>query len=76
VNRIEITGGTLVLNDGLFTKREILPSEIVTWKVYPEMGFDVIEITLKNGDLLRKTDEYNDLVNGLRALAGDKEIIE
>ncbi len=37
------------------------------------MGFDVVQIDLEDGEVLTWIDKYNDLLGGLRKLAGSKE---
>lgn len=73
VNRCELKNENILFHKGLFTTQTINASQIKRWTVHPEMGFDVVQIELSNGDIVTWMDKYNDLLSSLRAVAQTKE---
>jgi len=47
--------------------------EIVSWRTYHEMGFDLVTIELSDGSEVRWIDKNNDLIGILRSVAREKE---
>jgi hypothetical protein len=73
VDRYEVDGQTIVLRKRSSKERMIHATDVTGWSVHSEMGFDVVRIELKGGESVIWTDKYNDLLSGLRKLAGTKE---
>jgi hypothetical protein len=48
--------------------------DIKAWIIYPEMGFDVVELQLIDGTQKRWFDKYNDLIGCLRQSLPDREV--
>ena len=73
VNRCEIKGESIVFHKGLFTAETVRASEIKRWFVHPEMGFDIVQIELNNGEVFTWMDDFNDVLTSLRAVAPSKQ---
>jgi hypothetical protein len=74
INTYQLDDDTIVRNSGLFKKDAIKLPEIASWSVTPEMGFDIVLITLNNGRVVQWIDDYNDLLRVLREKANDKRV--
>jgi hypothetical protein len=44
-------------------------ADVTGWQIHPEMGFDVVEITLADGRRVVWFDKYDDLTGILRRVA-------
>jgi hypothetical protein len=56
-------------------RKEHIPSDqIAKWQVFPEMGFDVVQIVLRDGSVIHWHDKYNDLLSILREVAKEKQV--
>jgi hypothetical protein len=64
--------GKIVRHRGLFTCDEIHVDDIVEWSVVPEMGFDVVTISLRNGTPVRWLDTDDSLLGTLRRHAASQ----
>jgi hypothetical protein len=73
VNHCMVRDDSIVFNKGIFTIFAIHSAEIKQWSVNPEMGFDIIMVYLVNAEMVTWVDKYNDLLNGLMIIAGDKK---
>jgi len=74
INHCEVRGETLVLRKGFSTSWQVRFSEIERWSVREEMGFDVITVQLQNGETITWVDRHNDLLDGLKRIAGAKRV--
>jgi hypothetical protein len=52
----------------------VLVSDIVSWYVHYEMGFDIVIIALSNGEEKRWIDMYGDLISILNRVAKEKRV--
>jgi len=73
VDKYEIQDGNLVCHKGLFKREIVQRDQIKAWSVYPEMGMDIVVIDFTDGKSKRMTDMYDDLIDGLKKIAGEKQ---
>src|SRR3954470_15636861 len=66
VGKYEENSGIITAHNGLFSSYSINASEIQSWTVYPEMGFDIVRIELLGNEGVTWIDKYNDLLPILR----------
>jgi hypothetical protein len=69
----ELCGSEIVHGRGLDSGSRLEVAEVRKWQVFPEMGFDVVEITLADGRQIRWIDKYDDLTGILRRAAPERE---
>lgn len=69
----ELRGQEIISGWGRHSDARIDVRDIVAWEIYPEMGFDVIDIQLADGRSLVWCDTYDDLIAILRQVSGDRE---
>jgi hypothetical protein len=70
----ELRGGEIISCRGWRPEVRFEARTIVAWRVYAEMGFDIIAIELADGSMLNWIDKYNDLIGILRKIASDREL--
>lgn len=74
VDSYEVVDGQIVKyssRDAIDQRIDI--SSIVEWSIpVREMTFDVVEVTLRDGSVLRWEDRWNDLIEILSSVANDK----
>ena len=69
-----IEGNTIVKDKGRFAgSHSVRIEDIKAWHVYPEMGFDLVEIQLLNGTALLWRDVDNSLIALLRQTVPKRE---
>lgn len=69
----EVQGVEIVCGRGRRPEERLQISDIRSWRIYPEMGFDLVIIAMLQGDERRWIDTYDDLIGILREAAPDKE---
>ena len=69
----ELQGSELVSGRGRRPEDRLAIADVRSWQVFPEMGFDIVEIVLAGGQRVRWIDTYDDLINILRRVAADRE---
>jgi len=69
----ELRGEEIISGRGRHSDARIDVRDIVAWEIYPEMGFDVVDIELTDGRSLVWCDTYDDLIAILRQVAADRE---
>jgi hypothetical protein len=72
-NVYELCGEEIVRGRGLDSDSRLKVKDVRAWNVFPEMGFDLVEITLADGQQVRWIDKYNDLTRILRQTASHCE---
>ena len=72
VGTFELQGDVIIA--GTERKRSVALDSIKTWKVYPEMGFDIVTIELQDGTSFNWFDTYNDLIGILEARAAERRL--
>jgi hypothetical protein len=70
----ELEGGQIVSGRGRRAQDRIRVEEIRAWRIFGEMGFDIIAIELADGRVLNWLDEHDDLIAILRNVAADREL--
>jgi hypothetical protein len=70
----ELCGDEIVRGRGKRPENRLKVSEVKAWQIYPEMGFDVVEITMADGRRVRWFDLYDDLTDILRRTAPGSEL--
>ncbi len=65
----ELCGGEIARGRGLRPNDKVRVAEIASWQVFPEMVFDVVEITLVGDGRVVWLDKHNDLTSILRRAA-------
>ena len=73
IKRCEFKGETILLHHNLFKTDTFQISQIRSWAVYPEMGFDVVRIELLSGEVKVWIDGHDELPVALRRLVQGKE---
>jgi hypothetical protein len=63
-----------IVKHSLDASRRIHIKEILSWTVTNEMLFDLVEIQMKNGEIIVWEDYYNDLVSILSILLGQARL--
>jgi hypothetical protein len=71
----ELRGSEILRGRGSCSENRLSMAEVRTWQIYPEMGFDVVEIQMADGQKLRWIDKYNDLVSILRSVLAERKTI-
>lgn len=74
INTYEQRNGLVVRHRGLFNEDPLMINDIANWQVTPEMTFDIVDIELGDGSIIRWLDEYDDLLSILRTAASEREI--
>jgi hypothetical protein len=74
VDVYEICNGEIVRGRGSHPEDRLRVADVKAWRIYPEMGFDIVEIKLADGQLVRWLDKYNDLTKILRRSAPSTEL--
>lgn len=69
----EIRGDEILRGRGSGPENRLLISELTAWRIYPEMVFDVVEMTLADGRQVVWLDTHDDLIGILRRVAGHRE---
>lgn len=69
----DVQGTEIICGRGRGSDHRLPISEVRTWQIYPEMGFDVVTIDLTSGLQLRWIDKYDDLISILRKVAPERE---
>ena len=69
----ELRSDTIVCGKGRRSEHTLAIAELVSWQVFPEMGFDLVVIESVGGQQLRWIDKYDDLIAILRKVAPEKE---
>ncbi|HQR07812.1 MAG TPA: hypothetical protein PLN21_13375 [Gemmatales bacterium] len=72
VGTFELQGDVIVA--GSERVGSVALDSIKSWKVYPEMGFDVVTIELQDGVSFNWLDTYNDLIVILEARAAERRL--
>jgi hypothetical protein len=52
--------GEIIRGRGLRRESRLQVAEITSWRIYPEIGFDVVEIAITEGHRVRWFDKYDD----------------
>ncbi len=73
IDKYDVQDGNLIVHKGFFKHEVIRNDEIKSWRVYPEMGMDVVKIEFNNGQVKAFVDKFDDLIGGLTLLAANKE---
>lgn len=71
VDTFELQGDVIVERTGW--KRRVPLSSIKTWKIYPEMGVDVVAIELQDGTSFNWLDKHNDLIEILETKVSERK---
>lgn len=74
VDVYELCDGEIVRGRGSRPQNRLKVSDVIAWQIYPEMGFDIVDITLADGRQVRWFDKYNDRTDILRRVAQSKEL--
>lgn len=72
VGTFELKGDVIIA--GAEKKGSVALDAIKTWRVYPEMGFDVVTIELQDGTSFNWLDKYNDLIGILESRATERRV--
>jgi hypothetical protein len=67
----ELYGGEIVRGRGSRPENRLRVADVKAWQIHPEMGFDVVEITLADGRQVLWVDKYNDLTEILQRTVWD-----
>ena len=70
----ELCGSEIIRGRGLSSDSRLQVADVRAWQIFPEMGFDVVEITLADGRRVRWFDKYDDLTDILRRVAPSSEM--
>ena len=69
----ELHGDVIVEDKGKYANQRVSLDSIRSWKVYPEMGFDVVTIELLDGSGFNWFDTYNDLIGILETRVPERK---
>jgi len=70
----ELRGSEIVRGRGSRPEDRLPVADVRAWQIHPEMGFDVVSITLTDGQEIRWFDKYDDLTEILRRVAPSGEL--
>jgi len=68
-----LCGSEIVRGRGSSPKDRLQIADVTGWQIHPEMGFDVVEITLSDGRRVLWFDKYDDVTGILRRVAPSRE---
>lgn len=71
--RYSLVEGMLIYGSPKRPRDSVPLNDIVVWRTFGEMGFDVVELELAGGGKKRWIDKYDDLLTCLRSSVGDRE---
>jgi hypothetical protein len=69
----ELRADEIIFGRGKRPDHRLVVTELDSWQIYPEMGFDLVVIGLAGGGERRWIDTYDDLISILRKVAPEKE---
>jgi hypothetical protein len=70
----ELCGSEIVRSRGSRPEDRLRVGDLKSWHIFPEMGFDVVEMTLTDGRRFIWIDKYDDLTAILRRVAPTSEL--
>lgn len=70
----ELRGSEIVRGSGVRSEDRLLVTAIREWQIHPEMGFDVVSISLTDGREFQWFDKHNDLIAILRRVVPNREL--
>ena len=69
----ELRGSEILRGRARQPRNRVRVQDVKAWRIYHEMGFDVVTIDLVNGEQARWIDVYGDLISILREVLGEAE---
>jgi hypothetical protein len=69
----ELCDSEIVRGRGSRPEDRLQVADVTGWQIHPEMGFDVVEITLADGRRVVWFDKYDELTGILRRVAPSRE---
>ncbi len=65
---------TILCRVDFVVRERVKIDDLQCWSVFPEMGFDVVTMVLRNGRQITMFDEYDDLIGILQREVPEREL--
>ena len=74
IGTFRFDGRNIMRDRGRLMRDELAIADVAQWEVFPEMGFDVVRITMKDNRCIQWTDTHADLMEILAQHAGTQKV--